>query len=88
MRPVRLVDPPAKTQHSHPPSADYCAVEPNAHSHPQGVGGQGEVSLTYELAVLADAANARLYVFVDRYPAFLQSRERAIAPLLTQRPEV
>ena len=54
----------------------------------EDVGGQSEVTVTYELTTLTDAANAHLHAFAARYPAFLQSWEDAIAAYLAQRREL
>jgi len=54
----------------------------------EDVGGQSEVTVTYELTTLTDAANAHLHAFAARYPAFLQSWEHAIAAYLAQRREL
>jgi hypothetical protein len=45
-------------------------------------GGPSDVSVTYELTALTDAANHHLHEFAARYPAFLQSWQDAIAASL------
>ena len=52
------------------------------------VNGQSEVTVTYELTTLTDAANAHLDAFAAQYPAFLQSWEQDIAASLSQRREL
>lgn len=54
----------------------------------EDVNGQSEVTVTYELTTLTDAANAHLNAFAARYPAFLRSWEDAIAAYLAQRREL
>lgn len=54
----------------------------------EDVDGQSEVTVTYELATLTDAANAILHAFAAQYPAFLQSWEQDIAAFLSQRQEL
>ena len=45
-------------------------------------GGRSNVSVTYELTALTDAASGHLHEFAARYPAFLQSWQDAIAASL------
>ena len=52
------------------------------------VDGRSEVTVTYELTKLTDAANAHLHAFAANYPAFLQSWERDIAAFLSQHQEL
>lgn len=54
----------------------------------EDVGGQTQVTVTYELTTLAGDANAQLPAFAARYPAFLQSWEQAIATSLSRRREL
>ncbi len=44
-----------------------------------GANGHSEVTVTYELTALTDAAKGHLSEFAERYPAFLQSWQDAIA---------
>jgi Polyketide cyclase / dehydrase and lipid transport len=44
--------------------------------------GQSDVTVTYELTALTDDANQHLQEFAERYPAFLQSWQDAIAASL------
>jgi hypothetical protein len=44
--------------------------------------GHSDVTVTYELTALTDAANHHLHEFAARYPAFLQSWQDAIAASL------
>lgn len=46
------------------------------------VGGHSDVTVTYELTALTDAANHHLHEFAARYPAFLESWQDAIAASL------
>jgi len=52
------------------------------------VNGQSEVTVSYELTTLSDAANAHLHAFAAQYPAFLQSWEQDIAASLSQHREL
>jgi hypothetical protein len=45
-------------------------------------GGRSEVEVDYDLTALTTAADQRLSQFADRYPAYLQSWQDAIAARL------
>ena len=50
--------------------------------------GHSEVTVTYELTPLTEAAHAHVEAFAVHFPAFLQSWEEAIAASLAQRREL
>jgi len=65
----------------------YARVIPHANAGTVTVsldetGGHSEVTVTYELTALTDAANHHLHEFAERYPAFLQSWQDAITASL------
>jgi hypothetical protein len=49
----------------------------------EDAGGHSDVTVTYELTALTDAARPRLHEFAERYAAFLRSWQDAIAASLT-----
>lgn len=68
----------------------YARVIPHANAGTVSVtldetGGHSEVVVTYELTALTDAANHDLHEFAERYPAFLQSWQDAIAAYLAKK---
>lgn len=50
--------------------------------------GHSEVTVTYELTPLTEAAHGHVEAFAAPFPAFLQSWEEAIAASLAQRREL
>jgi hypothetical protein len=48
--------------------------------------GSSDVTVTYELTALSDAASKHLHQFAERYPAFLHSWQDAIMASLNPAP--